>query len=783
MTLASRHNVIRLTALLAMMLASARVVAQDLVLTGNIVNNGTINVNRNIINNAATPVTVGGTGTVALTGNGATQHNIQGNDSISFNKLDLRGSRIATMQVGVVVWNGLRIGYAGNAYTAGTTGFSVGTRRLAIGSTSSYDAASTAALTFGGGTVRFFGSAAQAILNRSLGVTYGTLDLTGAGTKTITAGGKVVAATLTQAGGALTVSESLAVTGTATLAAVNGVAATKSFALTAASTAGSIASYQNAQTGTLQNAGAGTLTITAMTGNSGTINQSGSGATTFSGNIVNTGTITAGAGTINLQGTGAQTNTGGTISLTGNSALAVSGDLAANPGTLTFAVTSTVSFTGAAQNLPAGVTYGTLIAGGTGAKTANNNITVASGLTLNQNLSMAPGILTMTSTTAANVTGSGEVTGSVRRFHAFTAGQSYLFHRTDVSIGTATTAGTDITLTMSPVTDPSGTLPTNQYVRRRYAIVPSVAGALQSVSLHYAAGELQNGVIESKLGLRRYNGAAWAKVTNAGQIRTAGGGTVSYTGLNNSLAGFQELGLFRIDFVTSANGANISLAAGWDENTLPDATDDGLINHTGVVTGAVPVSLRTLTINAGRDLNTAGVSGVTVQDSTMIDGTLTVSNADVSTSALRLRGTSGVTIASGRTVSSGGVINSSTTAMTWAGNLQAASLTNNAGSALTLNGGSNAVTGAVANSGSLTVGGILTAAAGSVQTVVNTGTLSVNGPAALFTVGQAGVASGLRNDLTGQIQVGATAHLQVFGDLQVIANANVINAGLVSVGE
>ena len=90
MTGTSRHIALRIAALTALVLLIAFPgTGQDLVLVGNIVNNGTISVNRNVINNAATPVTVGGTGTVLLTGNvGAiTAHSVQGNDSISFYRI------------------------------------------------------------------------------------------------------------------------------------------------------------------------------------------------------------------------------------------------------------------------------------------------------------------------------------------------------------------------------------------------------------------------------------------------------------------------------------------------------------------------------------------------------------------------------------------------------------------------------------------------------------------------------------------------------------------------
>jgi len=110
-------------------------------------------------------------------------------------------TKTVTLNVDVTVTNNLTIGDASNPYTNAGTGFSIGAQTLTINNLSSYLATSTAALTFSGGTALFNSTSAQSILNNAAGVTYGTLSLTGTGTKNLTTGGTVTSATLTQAGG------------------------------------------------------------------------------------------------------------------------------------------------------------------------------------------------------------------------------------------------------------------------------------------------------------------------------------------------------------------------------------------------------------------------------------------------------------------------------------------------------------------------------------------------------------------------------------------------------
>lgn len=758
----------------------------NLILNGDVTNNGLIRVRRDVVNNTTGMVTVSGTGVVRLDRN-ANDHLIRsssGSYPITFSNLSMTQNRPVTAQVDVTVTNGLTIGDASNPYI-NATGFSIGSTTLTINNSATYWTGSTAPLVFSGGTVVFNSGSAQTILNTPSGVTYGTLTLSGAGAKSVQSGGTVAAATLSQSGGQLSVTENVDVTGTATIADLGAISAGKTFRITNTATAASITSLSNSGTGTLENAANISLTIGTLASNSGTINQSGaSGTIAFTNDITNAGTITTATGTLDFNGTGTQTNTGGTISVTAAGNAYFAGDIATNPGTLSFAAASTVTYDGAAQNLATGVIYGNLVAGGSAAKTANGNLTVAGNLTLNQNINQTSGALTLTSTTAANVLGTGEVIGAVRRNHNFTSGQNYRFNRADVYIGTATTAGSDITLTMSPATDPTNPAST-KYVQRRYALTPATMGNLESIQLHYEAGELQGGITEAKIGLRAYNGTSWSKVTNPGMTRTSGSNVMTYSGLNNSLAGMTELGMYGITFVTVANNADISTAAGWDENAVPDATDDATIAHTGVVTGASPVSVATLTVNAGADLTTNNAAGsLTAATSTTVNGTLNVNLANANLGAITVGSTGALSVASGRTLTGTSLTYASSNASTFTGDVALTSLNNTGTGGLVFNGSNSTISDAVTNASgaSITVGGTLNVLTSAPATFTNDGALTISGATGVLNVGATGVASNLTVNGTLTLD-NASSQLNVYGDLEFGSSATLNNSGIITVGE
>jgi hypothetical protein len=341
---------------------------------------------------------------------------------------------------------------------------------------------------------------------------------------------------------------------------------------------------------------------------------------------------------------------------------------------------------------------------------------------------------------------------------------------------------------MTPATDPSGTLPSAKYIQRKYAITPTTAGNIQALQLFYSTSpnEVQGSATETKLGSRYYNGASWAKLNYAGYTRTSGSNVMTISALNNSLAGVTELGMFQVNFVSVANGANISLAAGFDENALPDNTDDVLIDHTGVITGTSAVVAGTLTVNAGKDLTTNNAAGtVTVSTSTSVAGTLNVTTADASLGALSTTGAGSMSVAGGRTLTGTSFTNNTSGTSTFTGNVSLSSLANTAGT-LNFNGGASAISGAVSNAaaGIVNVGGTLGIATGGAITISSAGNIVLTGAASILNVGASGVASNLTMAGTSTLEVtNAAGQLNVFGNLELASGVTLTNNGTITVGE
>ncbi|HXG01098.1 MAG TPA: hypothetical protein VNL69_09930, partial [Bacteroidota bacterium] len=586
---------------------------QDLILNGDITNNGRINVARDVINNTTGTVTVNGTGYVVLQGNvGAiTAHQIRsttGSYAIVFNNLRLRQSRPTTLLVPVTVSNDLGIGWTGGAndgpYTAAGVGFSIGSQTLTIGNTASYLSTSTADLTLTNGTVDYTNGTSQTILTRGsagLSTTYGTMTLSGNANFTVPAGtaGSISAATVNHTGsGSITVNENFNVTTAGSFGTIADVASGKTLQFSS-TTAGSSITTLSTLNGTIQksgnqslsistvttttasgvieNAGTGTLTIGTLSGNAGTIRSTSTGTVAFTNAATSSGTITTITGTLDFNNDITST---GTVSVTGAGNVFFGGSVSS--ATLTFDPASTATYDGAAQTIavPSSGGYGNLVLDGSANKTGSASFTVTGNLTLNRSLAMSSGqALTLTSTTGTNVLGMGEVTGSVRRNHTFTGGSAYSFNRANVTMTFGATASGDMTLTMTPGTDPSS-LATQKRVQRRYDFsATSVPGDLTAMQLYYDETSEDNAYVSNttRLGIRTRDGATWSKLFTAGYTRNASTpGLVTLTGLNYpaaSLANVDEFGLYQVTLISAATG-NWATAATWDEGVTPTSDDD-----------------------------------------------------------------------------------------------------------------------------------------------------------------------------------------------------------------
>ena len=604
--------------------------------------NGTLEV-KGTINNSAISDSLVISGTTSLMG---TTQNIgaAGGGPLSFATLQALGTGTKTMIVNVTVADALVVNNGGGNY------LDIVARTLHLGGTSTLTSGSLN-VSNAGNTVNFFkSSGAQTVLG---GLTYaGALNLTGNATKSLS--GDITAATATQSGGAVTVDQNFTITGASTFAAVADVSATKKLDLGTTATLSTV----SANNGTIEG-GSGLTTISTLSGNSGTISGAGGGAITFTNAATNGGAITGGAGAVTFSntlahsagtitaGSGSMTFSGvptiasgatitagtgtaldfnaniansGTISLTGTGSANFNGDFTST-GTLTFASGSAVTFDGAAQSLPA-ATFGNLTLAGSASKTAGGSLTVAGNLTLTQGLAMGANTLTF-SQAASTVSGADEVTGAVSRTHTFASGSSYAFNRADVTLAFGASEDADMSISMSPATDPSN-LPSTKYVSRKYAVSGTPAASVSSLKLYYTDTELNNVSDENKVGIRSYNGSAWSKFIGTYTRSNAGAtNTILLSSITTSPSGSTEFGMFGVDYNTIVDASDWNTAGTWDEGAVPASDDDVTIRNTGITISAAGALANNVTINSGKSL-TVSSGNLTVGTLLTNSGTLTV---------------------------------------------------------------------------------------------------------------------------------------------------------------
>jgi hypothetical protein len=650
--------------LVALLFIAGVAVSQDLVIDTNatFAGSGTYVIKGNIDNtNTNSAKTI--TGKVRL--NGAAQNiGVTGKSDINFDSLVAEGTGAKTLNVNSTIGQDFVV----------DTNYSVNGNVLNIDGTSTktggvFDASAASS------TVNYRGTSAQT----AIAGTYVNINFSNAGAKSLE--GAINATTVNHADGDISVTQDFTITGASTFATIADVTATKTLDL---GTTGSITTLTD-NNGTVKN-GSGLVTISTVTNNNGTIDATdgtgdltistltdnngtitgGAGQLTFTNGATNNGTIAGGSGLVSFNSTlnnasdsitagsgsivfaGDVTNDGKLKSLgnlldfngdltnnaSGSLILAASGranifQALNNSGTLNFDSLSEVHYDGGSQAI-AQANYGNLVLEGSAGKTAADDFTVKHNLTLTNDLAMAASkTLTLTSLSSSNVTGAGEVTGAVNRTHSFTADVLYPFNRAEVGIALKATETGNMTITMTPGTDPS-TLASQKYASRNYAFSSTSGDTLAKVQLYYLDSELQNSPTESKLGVRTYNGTSWSKVVGPvpPYVRTVTDGSptnnILITGVARPLSGVTELGIFNTSLITVADNADFNTNTTWDETRVPDNTDDVEVNNTGITVGAASFA-GTLQINAGKSLLVDN-NDLTVTSTLDNFGTITVSN-------------------------------------------------------------------------------------------------------------------------------------------------------------
>lgn len=665
-----------LMALISLFLVFAISLGANYKTSNSVTGGGTINVTGNVQNTkTGTAGNVDFGPTVNLNGTGTPAQDITATmpaSTISFSTLNVWKSASKTVSIDVTVNTALNFGdgTAGNKFQAGTAPsftFANGTHQLTIGGTSSYDNTNNnGTIDLSAGTT-VYNTTGQTVLNTNLagtGITYGTLTLSGSNAYTLGASTNTAMAvsTLTATNATLTVASPANISTTGNIGTLTSIAATKLLAYTGSAN-GTITTANNTTGGELRNSGSGTLTITGLSGNAGVINNTSTGTISFANGATNgVGTIEASAGKLDFVSTlnngtgnvtitggtthnfaGAVTNAGATISVT-NATATFNAQFVSN-GTLTFGSGSTIAYDGGTTYNIASVTYNNLTIGSLGTKTAASGFTVGGNLALNNVLTMT-GTLKLTSTIAANVTGTGYVSGAVQRQHAFTLNTNYAFNDSKVLLGFDATAAGDITLTMTPGVSPTNASTASaEYANRKYAYASAaIPGNLNYVRLGYdQTSELIGGLTETQTGVRYYNGSAWSKVSGAGYTRTSDGVNhyVTVAG-TQALAASGELGVFNNVWMAKNATPDIASATNWDEGTVPNNTQDAEVSVTGAKVASAGFNPRTLTIS--------GTGSLAVQDG--FD--MTVGVGSQTGTSLTIGSTASLSIGAGRTVTVNG---------------------------------------------------------------------------------------------------------------------------------
>jgi fibronectin-binding autotransporter adhesin len=363
---------------------------------------GTINVKKDIDNShTSSAVSLGGT--VNLTGTSALQN--VGNatkPAITFATLQAQGSQPKQLNVTVTVSEALNVD---NAITVDVTD-----QTLNIGKAATLTG--TLDVDNGGSTVNFTRNDGTA--QTVLGLTYaGTLGMSGSSAKSL--GGATSAATVTHAGGDLTVDNTLSVSGSGTFATVADITGSLTFG--ASATVPSFTGITAINGGSLTSNSTNAITIGSLGGNTGSVTAAGSGGLTVTSATNGSGTIEAQAGSVTIASLGGNS---GTIQTTGAGGLSFTG-AAANGGTIqgtaassgAIAFGNTLSQTGGAVTAgPGGASFGNTVTNdGTSSITAGTGA-FAAALDFNGNVDNS-GTITLGSNGSATFAGSFVTSGTL----------------------------------------------------------------------------------------------------------------------------------------------------------------------------------------------------------------------------------------------------------------------------------------------------------------------------------------------------------------------------------
>ena len=597
-----------MSALVALVLMVGLAMSQNLVINNNstFTGSGTINVKGNITTPSLTvDKSISGTVNMAKTTGAQSIGTAANAQTLTFANLNVNtsGTPTTTQEVaGIVVSSALSV--------ANGTTLDIQGKTFTISGTSTLNASGSLDVTDATSVVNY--NRADGVAQTVLGLNYaGALNLSGAtSAKSFTAAGS--AATMTHAGGDLTVNQTWTVGSSGTFATIADITGSLSFDAGATGSK-SITAITNISSGTLAtSATSGALSITTLAGNAGNINSigaggvsittatNGAGTITASGGGVTIATLSGNAGTIQTTGAGGLTFSGaaansatiqGTAASSGaiafgNTLTQTGGSVTAGPGNVSFASTvtndATSSITAGTGVFAAALDFngdvgnsGTITLGANGSATFATNFTTSGTLALN-----AASNWTYDGA-AQNIAGGATVTYG----NLFTEGSL-----TKTALGDITVAGN---FNNGGVADASITTDMNEFTL-------AVTGTRDNTNSTLRFGGLTNGLsfatTAASAGTVIYDGATPAV---ASQTIAAG----SY--FNLQFEGNAPKNM--VTNTTVSTGSSVSLAASVTLNVVQTSGTTTLnIGATGTGVGALTLAAVSSTLVNDGTLNVAG---------------------------------------------------------------------------------------------------------------------------------------------------------------------------------
>ncbi|MFH0991053.1 MAG: hypothetical protein V1799_13675 [bacterium] len=522
---------------------------------------------------------------------------------------------------------------------------------FAVAGTLTVGAASTASFT---GTVTMNGG--SIISNTSGALTFGTLSISG----TVTANTNYTISTALSVGlsGVLSPTSGTVIFSNTSSITNQGVLELYDATFSGITSTSSNFSVKNAFSVSASSSFAASGGTVSMLSSSSITN---SGTLTFSGLRIDAGTVTS------------------------SSSFSISGLLTVASGaTFNPAAPCTITMNNGASITRDGTSTFTNLAIAAGTVTGNTNLAVSGTLTLNGTLAMGSNILDLTAATAA-IAGTGDVTGNVRRQHAFASSTSYAFGNQFTTLNFASgTLPTSITFTIALGTAPAEK---TDAIQRKYSVsVTGGSGYSATLRLHYLDTEL-NGNTSSTLTLWNKSGASYADQGRTGSVdetnkwvekasltsligdwtlanQPSVGFTATVTGNWNtpatwSLTGSPQEGVNYpgpTDIVNVNGGFTVTLTANHSAQR---------VNITGTIAGAaiINVGANTLSVGSGGITLTGGSTDARYACINVDGGTLNVTGNIVYSTGIAARAVvnlGGVGGSAASTMNLGGVMSKST---------------------------------------------------------------------------------------------------------------------------